>query len=189
MQIEIRSRFTGIILFSLDAESLKIAVEKAKADLRVANLSGANLSEADLREAYLRGADLSGADLKDVVGLIKIMGVEAGNFYWKRFDVGLRNNDYQFHVGLNELLPGERFADDERVLCSYPGFHFGSRSWCANFYSERPLEAKIHIPMDAKINEPWATDGKSSADKIEILQVFDVATGKDVTEQYRRPTK
>jgi len=113
------------------------------------------------------------------------MGVEPGNCYWKRFNVGLRNNGYQFKVGLNTLRDGEVFASDERIICSYPGFHFASRSWCAVNYPDRPLEALIRIPEDAQINEPWATDGKASADKIEILQVWDVATGEDVTEQYR----
>ena len=119
--------------------------------------------------------------------MVKIMGVEPGNYYWKRFDKGLNNQGYQYYVGLNTLREGEIFADDERITCSHPGFHFASRSWCAVNYPERPLEAKIQIPMDAKINEPWATDGKASADKIEILQVFNVKTGKDVTTKYRRP--
>src|SRR5258708_7963194 len=78
---EIKSRWSGSILFSLECGSMKLCLEaaaKAKADLRGANLreadlsganlSGADLSEADLRGAnlsgaYLRGADLSGADL------------------------------------------------------------------------------------------------------------------------------
>jgi hypothetical protein len=119
--------------------------------------------------------------------MIKIVGVEPGNTYWKRFCGGLNNNGYQFFVGINTLRDGEVFAADERELCSYPGLHFASRSWCAVNYSDRPLEAKIRIPDDAKINEPWATDGKASADKIEILQVFDVATGRDVTDDFRRP--
>jgi hypothetical protein len=112
--------------------------------------------------------------------------VEPGNIYWKRFGADLCNNNYQFYVGINTLRKGEVFADDERILCSFPGFHFASRSWCALYYSDRPLEAKIRIPEDAKINEPWATDGKASADKIEILQVFDTVTGEDVTGQYKR---
>ena len=102
----------------------------------------------------------------------------------KRFNTNLRNNGYQFHVGINKLKPGEKFADDERILCSSPGFHFASRSWCALNYSNRLLEAKVRIPENAKINEPWATNGKASADMIEIIQVFDVKTGKDVTKQY-----
>ena len=157
----------------------------SNADLSGANLSGANLSFADLSGANLRDANLIDADLSGTKGLAKLMGVCPGNYYWKRFGAGLCNNGYQFKVGLNVLRPDEVFADDERVLCSCPGFHFASRSWCAVNYPERPLEALIRIPEDAKINEPWATDGKASADKIEILQVFDVATGEDVTELYR----
>ena len=169
-----------------------------RADLRRADLSGAVLRRADLSGADISGADLRGADLSDAVlrgavltdveGMVKLMGVEPGNVYWKRFNAGLNNNGYQFFVGLNTLPDGEEFAADDRVLCSYPGFHFASRSWCAVNYPDRPLEARIRIPEGAQVNEPWATDGKASADKIEILQVFDVATGEDVTDQYRRPT-
>ena len=112
------------------------------------------------------------------------MGVELGNIYWKKIGNKLINEDYQFKIGLNELREGEVFADDERVLCSYPGFHFASKSWCEVNYSERPYLAKIRIPEDAKINEPWATDGKASADKIEILQVFDIE-GNDVTDKFK----
>lgn len=155
------------------------------ADLSGANLSGANLSFADLTGANLRGANLIDADLSGTKGLVKLMGVVPGNYYWKRLEAGLCNNGYQFRVGLNELQPGEVFADDERVLCSYPGFHFASRTWCAVNYPERPLEALIRIPEDAQINEPWATDGKASADKIEIIKVYDTVTGEDVTDKYR----
>lgn len=118
-------------------------------------------------------------------GCVKTMGVEAGNYYWKRFKPGLNNNGYQFRVGLNKLRDGEVFASDERIMCSHPGFHFASRSWCAANYPDRPLEARIRIPDGAQINEPWATDGKASADMIEIIQVFDVETGADVTDQFR----
>jgi uncharacterized protein YjbI with pentapeptide repeats len=169
--------------------------------LRGANLSGADLSEAnlhlvDLYYANLNGADLTGAsliranfygaELTNTIGLIKPMGVKPGNIYWKRLGPGLINFDYQFNVGLNELRPGEVFASDERLMCSYSGFHFASRKWCDKYYSYRPYEAKIRIPLDAKINEPWGTDGKASADKIEILQVFDTRTGEDVTDQFRK---
>jgi len=155
------------------------------ANLSEADLSGANLSRANLYGANLSGANLSGADLSRARHLIKIMGVEHGNYYWKRFGRGLVNNQYKFKIGLNTLRTNEIFASDERVVCSYPGFHFASRSWCAVNYHDRPLEAKIRIPENAQINEPWATDGKASADMIEIIQVFDVATGEDVTDQYR----
>ena len=150
-----------------------------------ANLTRANLTRANLTRANLTGADLTGADLTGAKGLVKIMGVDIGNYYWKRFDMYLCNNNYHFKVGLNKLRKGEKFADDERVMCSFPGFHFASRSWCAINYPYRPLEAKIRIPKGAKINEPWATDGKASADMIEIIQVFDTKTGEDVTHIYK----
>jgi len=156
-----------------------------RANLTRANLTGANLTGANLTGANLTGADLTGADLTGAKGLVKIMGVDIGNYYWKRFDMYLCNNNYHFKVGLNKLRKGEKFADDERVMCSFPGFHFASRSWCAINYPYRPLEAKIRIPKGAKINEPWATDGKASADMIEIIQVFDTKTGEDVTHIYK----
>ena len=203
MKFEIKHRYSGNVLLSMDTESIKLCVEaalKSRANLNGADLNGvdlngedlsrANLSRADLIGANLNGADLIGANLNgaDLIGaksLVKIMGVEPGNTYWKRFDGGLNNNGYQFRVGLNVLRDGEIFADDERVVCGYPGFHFASRSLCAAYYPQRPLEARIRIPLDAKICEPWATDGKASADRIEILQVFDAKTGEDVTEKYR----
>src|SRR3990167_4090239 len=71
MKIEIKSRFNANILFTVEAESLKVALEiavKSEADLSEANLSGANLSGANLSGANLSRADLyeanlSGADL------------------------------------------------------------------------------------------------------------------------------
>ena len=182
-----RAYLRGADLWRADLKEADLrGADLKRADLWEANLKEADLKEADLRRANLRRANLGGADLTDAKGLVKLMGVEVGNKYWKRFDKGLNNNGYQFKVGLNELREGELFASDERVLCSSPGFHFGSRSWCATYYSDRPLEAIIRIPDDAQINEPWATDGKASADRIEILQVFDVKTGEDVTDHYKK---
>jgi hypothetical protein len=66
MKIEIKSRFAGNVLFSVETKTLKLAVEaavKSGADLSGAYLSGAYLSGAYLSRAYLSGADLSGADL------------------------------------------------------------------------------------------------------------------------------
>ena len=75
MKIEIKHRYTGAVIFSLDEDGLTIkrTVEKAVeakidlggADLRGAYLGGADLGGADLRGADLRGAYLRGADLGD----------------------------------------------------------------------------------------------------------------------------
>ena len=73
VKVEIKSWFSGDILFEYESDNatMKKAVEAAVddnadlsgADLRDADLSGANLRDADLRDADLRDADLSGANL------------------------------------------------------------------------------------------------------------------------------
>jgi len=63
MLIEIKSGWTGAILFSVEAESLKMAVEMAVK--QGANLGGANLEGANLEDANLGGANLEGANLED----------------------------------------------------------------------------------------------------------------------------
>ncbi len=66
MKFEIKSRFDSSILFSVETETLKLAVElgvKSGANLEGAYLGGANLEGANLGGAYLRGANLGGANL------------------------------------------------------------------------------------------------------------------------------
>jgi hypothetical protein len=67
-KIEIKHRFSGVVLFSHEAvkNSVAIALVAAKAagaNLRGANLYGANLRGANLYGANLYGANLSGANL------------------------------------------------------------------------------------------------------------------------------
>ena len=156
------------------------------ADLRGANLRGADLRGANLRDVSLSRADLRDADLTGTKNMVKIMGVEPGNHYWKAIGDSLCNNNYRFKLGLNELPEGEVFADDDRGMCSYPGFHFSSKSWCKINYGERKYLCKIRIPENAIVNEPWATDGKASADKIEIVQILLMATEEDVTGEFTK---
>ena len=59
MKIEIKNRWSGELIFSVETDNWKLAVEaaiKANADLSYANLSFADLSSADLRFANLRFA-------------------------------------------------------------------------------------------------------------------------------------
>jgi hypothetical protein len=61
MKFEIKHRFSGNILFSIETDNFRLAIEAAvKSD---ANLRNADLSDADLSDANLRNADLSDADL------------------------------------------------------------------------------------------------------------------------------
>ena len=75
---QIKSRFSGKILFEMECTSFKVCVEAAisagadlteadltRANLFGANLFGANLTRADLTEADLTRADLTRADLTE----------------------------------------------------------------------------------------------------------------------------
>ena len=66
MKFEIKHWYGRPVLFSVEADSWKLAIEAAvrsRADLSGAKLSRADLSMANLSRAKLSGADLSGADL------------------------------------------------------------------------------------------------------------------------------
>ena len=74
MKFEIKSRWTGSVLFSLETSSMKLCVEAAVKS--GANLSGATLSFANLSGANLSFANLYGADLGEEAGKLK-----AGGFF------------------------------------------------------------------------------------------------------------
>ena len=61
----IKNRYTDEVKFEIEAESLKDAVEKNRADLHGADLGGADLHGADLGGADLHGADLYGTNLRE----------------------------------------------------------------------------------------------------------------------------
>ena len=59
MKFEIKNQWDGSLIFSVEAENWRVAVEAAigaKANLRSANLSSADLSSANLSSANLRSA-------------------------------------------------------------------------------------------------------------------------------------
>jgi uncharacterized protein YjbI with pentapeptide repeats len=92
MNIEIKHRFTGNVLYACDAENMKDALVKAVksgADLGGADLGGAYLRGADLCGAYLRGADLRGADLCGayLCGAY-LFGADLGGAYLRGADLG-----------------------------------------------------------------------------------------------------
>ena len=77
-KFEIKSRFTGDVIYSSSKTTYKDTLEEALdkdanlkgadlngADLEDANLKGANLKDAYLKCANLKGADLNGANLED----------------------------------------------------------------------------------------------------------------------------
>ena len=120
MKFEIKHRFSGSVLFSLETEDQRLCVEAAVksgaylggADLSGADLSGADLSGADLRSAYLRGADLSGANLRgakiyDNITVtkapIQIVGLEWLVIIWDRhMQIGCEFHSHEEWLGFSD---------------------------------------------------------------------------------------
>jgi uncharacterized protein YjbI with pentapeptide repeats len=101
MNVQIKHRFTGAVLFeaeldaaydsATDAVRLGVAVRlalKVHADLRDAYLRGADLGGAYLGGAYLRGADLRGANLGGAdLGDAYLGGANLGDAYLRGADL------------------------------------------------------------------------------------------------------
>ena len=103
VKIEIKSWFSGDVLFEYESDNatMKKAVEAAvddNADLSGADLSGADLSDADLRDADLSGADLSGADLSGT-------DLRGAAIYYSdsNFDVNYRRGYFLSLTNLEEI--------------------------------------------------------------------------------------
>ena len=111
MKFEIKHRFSGALLFSLECESLKLCLEaavKEKANLRYADLRGANLRGADLRGANLRGADLLGADLVAHIGQLN------GWFAWTYLDTKLKEPRVQVGCRNFTIAEGREYWADKQ---------------------------------------------------------------------------
>ncbi len=67
MKFEIKNRWTGALIFSIETENFRLAVEAAVKN--GSNLSGSNLSGSDLS-----GSNLSGSDLSHSKGINKNLG-------------------------------------------------------------------------------------------------------------------
>jgi uncharacterized protein YjbI with pentapeptide repeats len=115
MKFEIKHRFSGAVLFSLETDSLKLCVEAAVksraylngAYLHGADLSGADLSGAYLNGAYLHGADLSGADLSGAYlhGVHSVIALGYPN-NWSAF-AWLKNKEIRVQIGCRDFSLSE----------------------------------------------------------------------------------
>ena len=125
-KIQIRHRYTDVVLFECDAPDdlhsglhMRHALEKATgaradlsdADLRGADLRGADLSGANLRGAYLRGANLSDASFGEGVtteqGVLQLLGL--------RWDVIIFDAHMRIGCQMHPLSDWASF-DDRRIV-------------------------------------------------------------------------
>ena len=112
MQFEIKSRWSGAVIFTADIEADESASASIKLGLAVkvavkasANLSCANLSCANLRGAYLRGADLRDADLRGA----NLRGADLRDADLR--GANLRDADLNGVCGLNDWIKNIQIED------------------------------------------------------------------------------
>jgi hypothetical protein len=145
-KFEIKSRWNGSVLFSLETETLKLAIEAAVSQR--AYLEGANLGGANLEGANLEGANLGGANLGGANGLgkfpIQILGHK--HAMWT-------TQDGELQIGCHKLS-----FDDWREKAEAMGRMEG--------YSHLDVEIyKLHIDHIAKVSQLLWAKKKAKAEE------------------------
>jgi len=155
MLIQIKHRYSGIVLWEKELESLSSANLRGAnlygADLRGADLSSANLSSADLRGADLRGANLYGADLRgaDLYGA-DLRGADLSSANLSSADLrgAIIDKKYGYFsispIGSeNETLWVMR--NEEGILIYHRGCFSGTRDEFINAVNEKHADTKFQI--------------------------------------------
>ena len=128
MKFEIKSRFDSSILFSIETDSLKLAVE-------LGIKQGAYLGGANLRGADLEGADLGGAYLEGAYGLERFTLQIGGHKHWL-----ITTQDGKLKIGCHT----HTFAEWER---------HADKIGSAEGYDALDIEIyKLHIAHLAKVS-------------------------------------
>ena len=175
MKIEIKSRYSGKVLFSAKTEHLKLCLE-------LAVKSGAYLRSADLRSAYLAGADLRGADLRSANGINKYLTT---NLYILKDQIGKIRaykltcadgtgpyyHDITYKVGESYSVDG---ADcNEQKQCA-EGISLVTLDWCIKEWKKgyRIFVAEFTAKDIAAI--PIGSDGKFRVKRCKIVAEKDL---------------
>ena len=124
MKIEIKNRFSGAVLFGVEAESWRVAVEIAVK--QGANLGGADLRGADLRGANLGGANLGGAKLwgAKVLGIASVGYIDGWPTTLWRTDWGYRLQAGCHTFTLDEAIAHYADREERRGL-----YYLATEAW------------------------------------------------------------
>ena len=169
MKVEIKHRFTGAVLFSMETESIKLCVEAAVGSS--AYLRGADLGGADLRGAYLRGAKVINKlrytplmILLDQPGKIRAYKLVKAN------GEGPYNGGIIYEVGKSYSVKDADCTDEQCAA----GINLATLDWCMGYWEDgyRILVAEFTAKDIASI--PIATDGKFRVHRCEIVAEKDL---------------
>jgi len=184
VKFEIKHRFDGRELFSLECASLKLCVEaavKSRANLSIANLSIADLSGADLSRSNLSGAKLYGADLsKSNLSGAKLYGADlsGSNLSGAKLSGADLSGAYLYGADLSGANGAELVIARTRIL---PDGDLIGWKQC-----KKGVIVKLRIPADAKRSSAFGR--KCRAEFADVLEVIgaDVGIGQhDGKTMYR----
>ena len=127
--IEIKNRYTGEVIYSAEALSLRKCLELAAKDN--ANLADANLADAYLSGANLAGANLAGAYLRDNIKISQVpIQVSTTTYYVTIYDAHMQ-------IGCKLFSLAEWWAFDDRAIAEMDGKQ--ALKWWARW--KGPLQA------------------------------------------------
>ena len=163
IKIEIRNRWTGLVVFEYTKEENTIAETVMEAIRRDANLRDANLCDANLCDANLCGADLYGADLRGAnLRDVNLFGADLRNA--NLLGASLCGADLRGSNLRGANLCGSNLRDAKGCYLSCPteGSFIGWKkaSGCI---------VKLRIPEDARRSS--ATGHKCRCDRAYVVEV------------------
>jgi len=164
MNIEIKNRWTGKVIYAGEYANVREAVCKAvegKADLTDADLTGADLRDADLTGADLRGADLRGADLT---------GADLRGAYLTGADLRGAKISWDSHALIAEILFRAAKSNYEKRCVA--GLVLISTDWCWDDFKKK-IPAKMQL-WAVKALKPYAEFSEPPQIFKELLEKEDV---------------
>ena len=181
MKYEIKSRFSGNVLFAWECDSFKICVEAMVKS--GAYLHGADLHGADLQGAYLHGANLRGADLRGASGinpyrsaLLMMLLDQPGEICL--YKIVNQNHEGIFNGGL-KYRTGEKIsvddADTDINRSCGKGINVATLDWCLMNYQDGCKILKVYFTAGDIACIPLATDGKIRLHRCRVGEAVDYA--------------
>ena len=160
MKFEIKHRFTGKVLFSLETKSLKVALELAIE-----------------RDTNLRGADLRGANLRGAKGVNKYITTplyllleQTGKI--RAYKLTNADNEGPYYAGIKYIV-GEtvkaKANTDENRQCA-AGISIATLDWCIKEWKQGYKIKVVEFTKKDIAAIPIGSDGKFRVSKCKVIK-------------------
>ena len=163
MRYEIKHRFSGAVLFSLECESHKVCVEAAVKSR--ANLAGAYLADANLACAYLAGANLADANF----AYTNLAGANFADANLARANFAGANLACAYLAGANLARANLAGA----YIAAQLGHPNGWNAW--TYFDTKLNEQRVQVGCQNKTIAEGRAYWQGKADRAEVMAALDYA--------------